>query len=399
MEERLQFLSRLRDGERITDLCREFGISRKTAHKFVARYEQHGVNGLLDRRRVATTIRNRTSPETEDLIVKLRGKHPTWGPKKLREVLSTRNPSVKLPAVSTFGAILQRRGLVAARRRKRHQAPRAPARLSNPTKPNELWCIDYKGQFRMGNGRYCYPLTITDAATRYILACEGFERISGEDVRTVMEALFKEVGIPDAIRFDGGAPFASTGLLRLSAISAWWMSLGIRLEQIDPASPQQNGRHERMHRTLKAETTRPAAARLLQQQERFDKFVETFNCVRPHEAIGMRPPAKLFVPSRKPYKPPFAMDYPLDDLVLRVTRCGHLHFPNSRRGDKKFYLSSSLGGHHVGLRELDDGKWRVQFCSTELGHIDRIAQVFVPTHLESSPAETSQPRKPTRQSK
>jgi transposase InsO family protein len=399
MEERMQFVSRLRDGERITDLCREFGISRKTAHKFVTRYKQHGVNGLMDRRRIATTIRNRTQPETVELILKLRREQTTWGPKKLRKVLLTRNPNVQLPVVSTIGDILQRHGLVAVRRRKRHQAPRMPARLSNPQKANELWCIDYKGQFRMGNGRYCYPLTITDAATRYILACEGFERISGDDVRIVMERLFEEVGLPGAIRYDGGAPFASTGLLRLSAISAWWMSLGIRLEQIDPASPQQNGRHERMHRTLKAETTRPAAQRLLQQQERFDKFVETFNCIRPHEALDMQPPAKLFVPSKRAYKPPIAMQYPLDDLVLRVTRCGHVAFPNSRRGDKKFYLSASLGGYHIGARELADGRWRLQFCDAELGHIDRVSQVFVPTHVDPVSAGAEKPRRRQRRSK
>ena len=380
MEERMQFITRLREGERMTDLCREFGVSRKTAHKFVTRYEAHGVNGLMDRRRVASKIR-RTSPEATKRILALRDKHPTWGPKKLRQVLATQQPDVAMPATSTIGEILKRAGRVVVRRRRKHQPPRLPARLSEPKKPNDLWCIDYKGEFRMGNGRYCYPLTITDAATRYILACEGFEAIDGDDVHVVMDRLFAEVGLPAAIRFDGGPPFASTGLLQLSRLSAWWMSLGIRLEQIDPSSPQQNGRHERMHRTLKAETTRPAAPRLLQQQERFDDFVETFNCVRPHEAIGMKTPASLYVPSTRVYRPRVALVYPLDDLALRVSTSGHVAFPNSRRGDKKYFVSSSLAGHLVGVRELEDGRWRVQFCETELGHIDRGTQTFTPTHV------------------
>jgi transposase InsO family protein len=376
MEERMSFLVRLRDGERLTDLCREFGISRKTAYKFVSRYEQDGALGLVDRRRVPQRIRHRTSEAVITLIVELRRKHSTWGPRKLQEVLRTKHPDVRIPAMSTIGDILVRKGMIVRKRRRKSQPMHYPT-LSTPTAPNDLWCIDFKGQFRMGDGRYCYPLTVTDAATRYILVCDAFERIDGDDVRDSLEHLFKTVGLPKAIRFDGGAPFASQGLMRLSRLSAWWLSLGIKLEQIEPASPQQNGRHERMHRTLKAETTRPPAARLLQQQERFDKWVEVFNHERPHEALGMKRPAELYVVSPRRFAPRPA-HYPLHDLVCRVSSSGRVHFPNTRRGDKHYFISEALVGHELGLRELDDGRWLVSFYDVDLGTIDRITQEFTP---------------------
>lgn len=373
----MSFVRRLREGERISDLCREFGISRKTAYKFVARYEDDGPLGLLDQRRVADRIPHRTSDAIVTLIVNLRRKHPTWGPRKLREVLSTRHAETRFPAVSTVGDILARSGLIVRKRRRKHHFPTPYPMLSTPVLPNDVWCIDYKGQFRLGNGRYCYPLTVTDAATRYVLACEAFESIDGADVRKVLEHLFKTVGLPKAIRFDGGAPFASNGLMRLSRLSAWWMSLGIKLEQIEPGSPQQNGRHERMHRTLKAETTRPPAERLLQQQARFDKWVEIFNHERPHEGIEMKRPAQLYEPSTRLYSP-MSTEYPLHDLTLRVSSQGRIRFPNSRRGDKQYFLSESLEHHIVGLRELDDGRWLVTFVDVDLGTIDRNTQCFMP---------------------
>ena len=369
----MKFLTRLQAGERITDLCREFEISRKTAYKFVARYEEQGALGLLDQRRVPERIPHRTSNEVTTLIVNLRQKQPTWGPKKLHEVLCRKHPNVRIPSISTIGDILVRKGLIVRKRRRKHHVPAQHATLSTPTAPNDLWCIDFKGQFRVGDGRYCYPLTVTDAATRYILACEAFESIDGKEVRSVLEQVFKTVGLPKAIRFDGGAPFASIGLMRLSRLSAWWVSLGIALEQIEPASPQQNGRHERMHRTLKADTTRPPAKTLLQQQDRFEKWVTVFNHERPHEALGMKRPADLYVTSAVPYAPKSAQ-YPLHDLTRRVAPNGTITL-GSKRGES-YFISESLAGHELGLRELDDGRWLVSFHRLDLGVIDRVSRTF-----------------------
>jgi transposase InsO family protein len=363
----------------MAELCREFEISRKTGYKFLKRFEHLGVVGLLDQRRVAERIPHRMAPEISAEITTLRKEHPTWGPKKLRDVLSRRRPGVRLPVVSTIGELLKREGLVTPRhRRGRDSTPYSP--LSHAHAPNDVWCIDYKGQFRLRNGRYCYPLTLTDAASRYILACEGFQRISGDDVRAVLEAVFRAHGLPSAIRYDGGPPFASTGLRRLSKLSVWWLLLGIHLEQTEPASPQQNGRHERMHRTLKEETTRPPAATLLQQQERFDTFVEIFNRDRPHEAIGMMRPAELYRRSERRYPAELPRpEYPLHDLVATVSGGGHLRLPGGGRRNGQYFISNALNGQVVGLREIDDDRWLVSFLEMDLGVLDLRAKKFQPT--------------------
>jgi putative transposase len=380
------FLARLREGERMSDLCREFGISRKTGYKFATRFEQLGVIGLLDQRRVPERIPHRTAPEIAEMLVQLRREHPTWGPKKVRDVLSKRHPELRFPAVSTIAQHLDRAGLV-MRRRRRQRDETLFSPLSHAQAPNDVWCIDYKGQFRLRNGRLCYPLTLTDAASRYILACEGFERISGDDVRRVLELVFRSQGLPTAIRYDGGPPFASTGLRRLSKLSVWWLRLGIRLEQIEPGCPQQNGRHERMHRTLKAETTRPPAATHLQQQERFDTFVDVFNRDRPHEALDMRRPTEVHAPSPRPFPgqlPP--LEYPLHDLATTVSGGGHLRIPGTGRRGARYYLSSALDGERVGLRETDDGMWLVSFLDIDLGTLDERSRRFTPTPLPLEPA-------------
>jgi len=374
----MKFLARLRAGEPMTDLCREYEISRKTGYKFLKRFEQLGVIGLVDQRRVPERIPHRTSPEVTELITTLREEHPTWGAKKLRKVLEGRHPDVRLPSNSTIGEVLKRQGLVTSRRRRRSvTTPFSP--LSHATAPNDVWCIDYKGQFRLRNGRYCYPLTLTDAASRYILACEAFDRISGDDVRTVLDATFRTYGVPTAIRYDGGSPFASSGLQRLSKVSVWWLQLGIKLEQIEPASPQQNGRHERMHRTLKAETTRPPAATLLQQQERFDAFVEIFNRDRPHEALAMHRPLDVYERSPREYDANLPVPlYPLHDLVATVSSCGHVRLPGSGRAGGHYFLSNALAGQRVGLREIADYQWLVSFLKLDLGVIDEKDHKFTP---------------------
>jgi transposase InsO family protein len=377
VDERMQFVSRLVDGERMTDLCREFGISRRTGYKFKRRYEQLSVLGLLDQRRVPERIPHRTPVEVVELIVALRTQHPTWGPKKLRDVIQKKHHGVKVPASSTIGSILKRKGLVAPRRR-----PKAPpiafSPLCHAVEPNDVWCIDFKGHFRLGNGKYCYPLTVTDAVSRYILACEGYSRIDGREVRTCLEDVFATHGLPGAFRFDGGAPFASSGVAGLSKLSVWWLQLGIRLERIEPGCPQQNGRHERMHRTLKEETTRPAAQSLLQQQERFDHFVDVFNTERPHEALAMQRPAEVYRSSSKPFSGSLPEPtYPLHDLHMRVTSCGHVRIPGNRLAGG-FFLSSALVGHRVGLRELGGGRWLVSFLDLDLGTVDQNTNRFTP---------------------
>lgn len=360
------FVARLEKGERMTDLCREFGISRKTGYKIHARYKEQSVIGLYDVKRTPERIPHRTSVAVADRIVRLRNEHPTWGPRKLRAWLLD-HEGARWPAASTIGELLKKQGLMQPRRRRRTVEPYATG-LCVPTQPNELWCIDFKGQFRLGNGHYCYPLTITDAHSRFLLVCEGMERIDGERVWTELERAFRRFGVPNAIRSDNGSPFASRGLCGLSKLSARWIGLGVRHERIEPGKPQQNGRHERMHRTLKAETTRPAAKSMLAQQERFDGFCEIYNEQRPHEALEQTPPARHYRPSTRPYaitRP----TYPLHDDVRVVGPSGHLRFAGGRRGPQIF-ISSALAGLPVGLRELDDDRWLLSYADIDLGVCD-----------------------------
>jgi len=358
-------MARLAKGERLTDLCREFGISRKTGNKFKARFERLGAAGLEDRSRAPKVIPHKTPPELMELIVAERRQHPTWGPRKLKDVLE-RRLSRELPSHSAIGTALLRAGLVVARKRRlRHTSE--PTRLREAAAPNEVWCIDYKGQFRLGDRSYCYPLTITDQHSRFVLACEGMAAISDEDARDACDEVFAEWGLPAAIRSDNGVPFASTGLGGLTRLSAHFLRLGIALERIRPSHPEENGRHERMHRTLKAETTRPARANLLQQQERFDDWVQEFNDLRPHEAIGMKRPAEVFAAStrRMPTRLP-ELIYPAHDDVVRVTRSGQIYIA----GIGTVHLTNALGGQDVGIREELDGRWLVTFAALDLGRVD-----------------------------
>jgi transposase InsO family protein len=390
VEERMKFVSRLRSGERMTDLCREFGISRKTGYKFLERFEKQSIVGLEDQRRVPDRIPHRTSPEVTELVLALRQKHPTWGPRKLRAQLLLHHPGLVLPAASTIGELLRKRGIATPRkRRSRPLVNHSP--LCHAEAPNDVWCVDYKGQFRLGNGRYCYPLTITDAYSRMLLACEAMDNTRGDGAQNVFQQVFERYGLPGAIRSDNGAPFASQAIAGLSRLSVYWLRLGIRLERIEPASPQQNGRHERMHRTLKAETTRPAGANMLQQQERFDRFQDIYNNERPHEALGQVPPATLYRPSiRRPASTLLEPEYPLHDLVLRVRPSGHVYVPGSGRGAGAVFLSSALAGERIGLRELDDHTWLVSFLHLDLGLLDLKARQIEP--IKPEPTGTEQPR-------
>src|SRR3954470_4382003 len=292
MDERLRFVARLLEGEKMAPLCAEFGISRKTGYKIFERYKDCGVAAFSDRSRRPYRQANRLPPQLEATIVRLKREYPAWGAPKIREKLRRQSAAPQLPAISTVHAVLDRHGLVTRRKRRRHHA--TGALLTRPTKPNALWCADYKGEFMLGNRRYCYPLTITDFASRYLLTCEALSTTQERFAFTAFDRAFREFGLPGAIRTDNGVPFASpTALYRLSKLAVWWLRLGIRIERIAPGHPQQNGRHERMHRTLKAEATKPAAANVLQQQARFDTFVTRYNHDRPHQALGMNVPAAL----------------------------------------------------------------------------------------------------------
>lgn len=270
MDERVRFIARLLDGEKMTTLCAEFGISRKTGYKIFERYKDSGVQGLTDRSRRPLRPANRLPATVEARIVHLKREYPEWGAPKIRERLLQQVPDlVQPPAISTVHAVLDRHHLVKRRRRRRHTA--TGTALSRPTEPNALWCADYKGEFLLGNRRYCYPLTITDFASRYLITCDALSSTQDRYAFAVFERAFKDFGLPGAIRSDNGLPFASpNALYGLSRLSVWWLRLGVQIERIAPGHPEQNGRHERMHLTLKREATKPAAANLLQQQARFD---------------------------------------------------------------------------------------------------------------------------------
>ncbi|MEC8858810.1 MAG: IS481 family transposase [Pseudomonadota bacterium] len=364
MDERLKFVARLLDGEPMTQVCRDFGISRKTGYKIFNRYKDSGLEGLVDRSRRPYRHANKLPVQVERTILKLKQQWPDWGAPKIREKLIRNFPTIKAPAKSTVHAVLERHGLVTPRKRRRYRAQGTP--LSDSLTPNGLWCTDYKGEFLLGNQRYCYPLTITDYRSRYLLACEALESTREKDAFTVFERVFKEFGVPFALRSDNGLPFASpNALFGLSRLSVWWLRLGITIERIEPGKPQQNGRHERMHLTLKKATTKPAQFNFLQQQERFDRFIDEYNNERPHEALGMRYPGEVYTPSTRAYTRPEYPDYPYHDRVIQVTQCGRLCI-----GRRKINLSTVFAGQLVGLREVSDKIWVVSFMEYDLGYFD-----------------------------
>jgi putative transposase len=379
----MEMMVRLSQGEKLTDLCREYGISRKTGEKFKKRFRELGPVGLADQSRAPKLIPHKTPPELVEVLVAERRLHPTWGPRKLKEVLERRLGHV-FPAPSTIGDVLAEHGLIEPRRKRRRHIP-LPTGHRDVTTPNEVWCIDYKGQFRLGDGTYCYPLTITDKFSRFIVGCEGMGAICDEAARDVCEEIFRTYGVPTVMHSDNGVPFACTGLAGLTKLSAYWLRLGIKLERSRPAHPQDNGRHERMHRTLKAETTRPARDNLLQQQERFDQFVEEFNTQRPHEALDMKRPADVYVTSATKH-PAFLTDpdYSTYDDVLRVGTQGLIHLP----GRRQVHLTKALTGQLVGIREETDDRWLVSFMNLDLGYVEPRCNRFTPITLSNPPDAT-----------
>ena len=365
MDERVRFIGRLLDGEAMSELCREFGISRKTGYKIFNRYRQDGVEALTDRSRRPVRYANQLPDQVEAMIVRLKREKPHWGARKIRELLLRRLGDVRVPAKSTVHAVLDRHGLVKRAHQRRRFTAEGTA-LSAAIAPNDLWCADFKGEFKLGNGRYCYPLTVTDQASRMLLACEALETTKEDGVFKAFQRLFSERGLPNAIRSDNGLPFASpNGLYNLSKLSVWWLRLGIALERIKPGHPQQNGRHERMHLTLKKEATRPPGMNSLQQQARFEDFLKEFNVERPHEALAMKVPGEVYCPSSKPYAGLPDVDYPFHDKDILVTACGRICMHR-----KKINISTVMAGQRLGIKEVDEGIWLVSFMKYDLGYID-----------------------------
>jgi transposase InsO family protein len=365
MDQKTQFIADyLRDRLSMTELCGLYGVSRKTGYKWIDRYLRYGPQGLEERSRRPSTSPRHTPVYVVAAILDARQRHPSWGAKKLVSILRTRHPRWPWPARSTVCDILRRHGLVPKKRQRRSIGhPGKP--ISHIGAPNDVWSADFKGHFKTGDGRYCYPLTITDGYSRYLLSCQALSSTSVAEAKPVFTRVFKEFGLPQRIRTDNGVPFATNTLGRLSQLSAWWVRLGILPEFIEPGKPQQNGRHERMHRTLKAETTRPPGATLRAQQRKFNDFREEFNHERPHEALDMRPPAACYDPSSRkmPTKLP-PLEYPDRFEVRYVSANGGI-----RWNHQWVNVSHVCVGEYVGLEEIDDGVWNVYFGPLKLGRL------------------------------
>jgi putative transposase len=370
MDQRVQFIADYqRDVFDVADLARRYGISRKTAYKWIDRYAASGPTGLVDRSRRPARSPHATPEHIVAALLDVRRHHPSWGAKKLLKVVATRQPTWTLPARSTVCDLLDRAGLITAPTRR--PVPAHPGHPLIPmTAPNGTWTADFKGQFKTRNGVYCYPLTIVDGYSRYLLACHGLLSTALAGARPIFLRLFQEYGLPGIIRTDNGVPFATTALGRLSTLSVWWIRLGILPELIAPASPQQNGRHERMHRTLKAEATRPPSGTLRAQQGRFNRFRQEYNHDRPHEALDQETPAEHYRPSPRelPRRLP-PLEYPGHFEVRLVSR-------NSGIRWKKRWVcvTHTLAGEYVGLEEVGDGLWDVYFGPLKLGRMDERRQ-------------------------
>lgn len=379
MSERVKFIAAYLHHEpsSFIDLCQDFGISRKTGYKWVRRYEADGAAALQDRSRAPHQHPNAVPEHMVKTIVAIRRQHPRWGPRKLRVVLGRRRPRSMLPAASTIGDILKRQGLVRPRRRNRRSSPYGE-RLRQYDAPNAVWCADFKGCFRIGGSRgsdlqdgrglgdRCHPLTISDGYSRFLLRCQALRRPLSCWSRRVFESAFREYGLPRAIRTDNGPPFSTLAPGGLSRLSVWWIRLGIRPERIMPGRPEQNGRHERMHGTLKAETAKPPRSSFRAQQRAFDRFRVEYNDERPHEALGQEVPASLYRPSLRRYPSYIPQpEYPAH-FETRVA------YPNGRIsfGTAQWYVSGCLAGERIGLEPCEDGRWRVHFGWIPIGLLD-----------------------------
>jgi transposase InsO family protein len=366
VKERARFVEDHASGQwTMAELCVRFGISRPTGYLWVKRFADGGAAGLEDRSRAPRGCPHQTPDDVVKLVLEAK-RELRWGARKLRKMLADRHPDVELPSRSTMFDILKRNGLTQPRRRRtRWKHPGAVPLVT--TRPNQVWTAEFKGQFRTRDGVYCYPLTIVDHYSRSLLRCHGLPSVRTERAKPVFERLFRELGLPEAIRSDNGSPFASTGIHGLSQLNAWWMRPGIVHQRMTPASPQENGAHERMHRTLKAETTRPPAKNMRGQQRKFDEFRARYNDERPHEALDDETPASRYEPSPRPYPakilPP---EYPGHMEVRRVSNAGIF-----RMNASQTFLSQALNGEYIGLEEVDDALWNVVYYDTLLGRFDQ----------------------------
>jgi putative transposase len=365
IKQRKEFVDSYRSGQwSMSYLCQHFGVSRPTGYRWVNRYDPEDLHSLHDRSRAPRTHGRQTDPWTEGWLLWARGEYK-WGAKKLRQILAREYPGVHLPAVSTINALLDRHGLVKKRRGRRKWGHPGVAPLETDH-PDQVWPMDFKGHFKMRNTQYCYPLTVTDHYSRCLLLCHALPSVKGEGVKPLLEKLFREVGLPEAIRTDNGSPFASTGIHGLCWLNVWWMQMGIVHQRIRPAKPQENGQHERMHRDLKRETARPPCGNMASQQVAFDEFRHRFNTIRPHEALDWAVPSDVWHPSPRPMpeviKPP---EYPGHFEVRKVSHCGAIRLACHQR-----FLSNALKDEFVGLEEVDDGIWNIVYYRTLLGRID-----------------------------
>lgn len=368
----------LSGGYSISELARRRAISRKTAIKWLERYRQHGWEGLEDQSRAPHHQAQAISEPMEQRILELKARWPTWGAPKIRVKLQHYEDC---PSESTVSNVLQRHGL-SRKLRRRHRATPSQEPLAHCEGANQVWCADFKGWFRTGDGKRCEPLTISDAYSRYLLCCQVVGTTTAMvTVQPLFEATFREYGLPEAIRTDNGPPFASHGLAGLTELSVWWLRLGIGLERIQPGQPQQNGRHERMHRTLKEATARPPCRSLALQQRAFDAFRQEYNHERPHEALGQQPPASLYVPSRRDFPKRLApVEYPEDWQRRRVSAGGQIKWNGS-----KVAVSHALVEQIVGLKPTGDALWALYFGNLELGQWDERRKRLVP--VEKLPAQ------------
>ena len=366
MDARLCFVAAyLRDDVAMSLLCLRHGISRKTGYKWISRYRALGAAGLQDRSSAPLTVRHALPACVTAPILALRRARPSWGPRKLLARLSQDHPDMVWPAASTVGDLLTREGLVTPRRARREAAPCQA--LMEPLAPNDSWSADFKGWFRTGDGIRCEPLTVTDNFSRYLLVSHAVARPTFAEIKPLFVRAFREHGLPVSLRTDNGSPFAARrGLAGLSRFSVWLLKLNIWPDRIAPGRPDQNGRHERMHRTLNQEAATPRCATLAAQQLRLDAWRLDFNTQRPHEALGQRCPAAVYEPSRRAYREaPAGWDYPCDHHPRRVSRDGYIEWQ-----DQRIYLSEALGGEHVAISRRDDGQWQVSFQAFDLAVLD-----------------------------
>jgi transposase InsO family protein len=348
----------------MSELCLRYGVSRVTGYKWLDRYRQGGEAFLLDQSRAPRASPGATAPELVKLILEESDRYG-WGARKVRKRLHRRYPRKRWPARSTIGDILQRNGRVRSRRRRTRWKHPGAAPFTT-TAPNQVWTVDFKGQFRMRNGCYCYPLTVVDHFSRYLLCLHGLYDIRTEAVMAQFHRLFRTHGLPDAIRSDNGAPFASTGIHGLTHLNVWWLQLGIIHQRITPGHPQQNAAHERMHRELKRRLPRPPAANLNLQQRMFNGFRQTYNHVRPHEALGDETPASFWKPSQRPYPQRIAPpEYPAHFECRRISNAGCFRLHSGQQ-----FLSQALNGETIGLEQIDDALWNIVYYDTLLGRYD-----------------------------